>query len=151
MYAEWHCYTQNVLTIDFHETDLGVIWSLRHSYIVKLCSRRVWKLIISYRYEVAVSSNMWILKSYELHRDSQWKCETHLHKQPWFDKIHSVPCSTLCPSLISSFQSYLALQFQVDGFICLVWLYAVCWVLVPPLWQVQDARSVLRPLISLAY
>ena len=94
------------------ETDLGVIWSLRHSYIVKLCSRRVWKLIISYRYEVAVSSNMWILKSFELHRDLQWKCETHLHKQPWFDKIHSVPCSTLHSSLISSFQSSLALQYQ---------------------------------------
>ena len=72
--------------------------------IVKLCSRGVWKLMIGYGYEVAVSSNMWILKSYELHRDSQWKCETHLHKQPWFDKTHSVVTAMQHLACITNFK-----------------------------------------------
>ena len=72
--------------------------------IVKLCTRGVWKLIISYGYEVAVSSNMWTLKSYELHRDSQWKCETHLHKQPWFDNIHSVVTAMQHLACITNFK-----------------------------------------------
>ena len=39
---------------------------------------------------------------------------------------------------------------RLECFIHLVWLYAVWWVLVPSSWQVQDARSALRSLISLA-
>ena len=38
---------------------------------------------------------------------------------------------------------------RLECFIFLVWFYTVCWVLVPSSWQVQDARSALRTLISL--
>ena len=88
--------------------------------IVKLCSRGVQKLIISYGYEVAVSSNMWILKSCE-HWSNANYIETHSgNVKPIYTNSSRLikftqcllPCSTLHASLISSFQSSLALQYQ---------------------------------------